>query len=174
MRSLHPKYRFWSLVGGFFVFLLIFKSLSIDLTIETMAEYNRSKEELARNTLNIRNLSQVQDELELVRNQMGASIQSTPIDEQYMQLVSEQESKRRIKIKKLPQPLTLAENGADVIHLEFEMSGTFKELIQSLYEVERENVEGNVYSVRFDKQLNRITRRPELNMKVHVSEVSRI
>lgn len=151
----------------FLVFAIVAYFLSIKKTINLSKENSAKEERLTRfNTVN-RDLRSISTRLDEV-NEIVKVVDNPSYRQELLQYVSQVSDRHNVQIKLVDKPQLYKMSGLDVEMNIMLFSGSHRNLVKSIYEMENSPVNpGDVSSIIFEKSYNRALKKDELNCRVY-------
>ncbi|MBN1953391.1 MAG: hypothetical protein JW801_19455 [Bacteroidales bacterium] len=165
----NPKYRFFYLLTGIGVVILLAYQVAIKVTVDKMIRYRELK-------TNISQLDKVLEEIKDLKQQavfLNARYFNTQDNienthEYYLDRLSQIASEKRVSVTEYPSEHVYRNNSLQIETHIISLQGSFIRLLNVLYQLENREKLGRIVSVDFFSETNRRTKLTTLTMQLYI------
>jgi hypothetical protein len=174
MNELSPyQKKFYLLVGGFFVLLVLSYQFSFKRMFKEQSEHKKlvaKSVQIANLDFDLRNLSQLNSDLD---EKLGGSGNFKGFQENLLHEVGEFCDKNKITLTEFSEPFMGLDNGYQVETIILKVEGKYKALLRLTHHLETSFGGGKISSAQFIKEKNFKTNKEELFLTLYMQKISR-
>ncbi len=161
------------LIGAFVLLSFLSWNLAISETVGLASNCQKIEEDNLRMGSTLKEISSYEKKVHLLNAQVGmGDAQLTNVQQQLLALITDFGKKNSIHLRKFPAPIQIQNSGYSVSTIPVVVEGPYVALVRLLHEIEFTDQLGKVVSVDFEKELNRKTKRMELNATIYLQYIN--
>lgn len=172
LKRLSQKYRFYLLITGSFLFLIIAWKLALTRTFTLKKQCNNIEQQLIAIENAPQQIADYQVRLKMIESRIGSNISSDKnINQLLLEKVSHYCKTNYIKFYELPQAHTIINNEYIIETNKVVLEGSFIKLLKLFYQLEIEKRYGKIISANFESVKNLKTNRIQLYLTVYLQNI---
>jgi hypothetical protein len=165
------KTRFYAVLFGFLLVMLIVYRLNIKKTIFMIHQYHEIKSTINQGVSNSQRLLNLQNHLREINLLLGSNISGNDLHEKIIDKIVEQ-SNEGLKIWEFPKSQIFANESMEIYTYKLTLTGDFKSIVKFVNELEAKEKLSRIRSVNFEMKKIRETNSVKLYAEIFLQNIT--